>query len=288
MNAPVFFVVGAAKAGTTSVYHYLKQHPEVFMHPYKDIACYFCERYGMAITLDEFKTMLQPGDVNTRVTGDVCSDYLSDPGAANEISRVFPGAKIIIILRNPADRAFSLYQWMIREGYEYLSTFREALAAESGRMSRKLKGMDLVSPSKNAYLYFHSGLYSEQVKRFLDRFPREQTLILKYDDLRNDGLAFMRSIYSFLGVDTAFTPEFMIYNRASRPLSVTFQYFCRRRLSRLLPNALLPFIMRINMSKSGNSKLDPGLHRELLDKYAQDIRVTAAITGLDLHSWLPA
>lgn len=283
----MFFVVGAAKAGTTSVYYYLKQHPEIYVHPYKDVACYFCERYGMPITLEEFNELMASGSTHdTLMAGDVCSDYLADPSAAEKIAKIFPTAKIIIILRNPVDRAFSLYQWMTREGYEYFSNFRDALAAEPERLARQLKDPDLISPAKNDYLYFHSGLYSRQVQRYLERFPGNQVLILSYDDLCKDGVAFMQRIYAFLGVRGNFVPEIRIHNRAGQPWSIRYQYFCRRWLARVLPNRIIPFFIGLNPVRKMNARLDESLRKQLSQQYSSDIKITAAMTGLNLEPWL--
>jgi hypothetical protein len=201
------------------------------------------------------------------------------------MAALFPDAKILIVLRNPSDRAFSLYQWMVREGYEYMPTFEKALAAEEERMSRKLKGADLVSPSKQAYLYFRSGLYSAQIMRFFDQFPRERVLVLKYENLAHDPLTFMRRIYLFLGVDPDFVPKMKVHNLGNWPLSPGFQYFCRRRLMRFLPNSAVALLMKPNMLVPKKMTLDPKLRADLLTRYAADIKATEEITGLDLKSW---
>ena len=286
MSTPIFFVVGAAKAGTTSVYHYLKQHPEIHLHPFKDEACYFCERYGMPITLDEFRDLMTPKNSQALASGDVCSAYLADPAAAEEIAQAYPDAKIIMILRNPVDRAYSLYQWMTCAGYEYLPSFRDALEQERDRLARKLKGPELITRCKRIYLYFQSGLYSRQVQRYLERFPRERILILRYDDLQRDGVAFMQGIYAFLGVRADFVPTIRIHNRAARPWSIRYAYFCRRWLTRFLPGKLIPFLMRLNPVRPATIPLDNELRTRLLRRYAGDIRSTAALTGLDIQSWL--
>lgn len=281
-----FFVVGTAKAGTTSIHYYLEQHPEIYVHPYKDIACYFCAQYGMPVTFKEFLGFMFPEGRSFKVSGDVCSDYLFEPNSAREISEKFPKANIIAILRNPADRAFSLYRWMVREGYEYLPTFEEALAAEEERISRKCKGSDLISPSKQGYLYLSSGYYSHQVRRYLDHFPRHNVLFMKYDDLLADPLLFVRRIYSFLDVDPSFAPRLEVLNKGRWPISIAFQYFCRRKLARVLPNRIVFPLLWLNQRRSRGARLDPVTRRQLIEKYTEDIRKTADLTGLDLSDWL--
>lgn len=286
-GANIFFVAGAAKAGTTSIYHYLGAHPDIYVHPNKDVACYFCEHYGMPKVLKQFTDMLIPEGRNYKAYGDVCSAYLNEPNAAKDISSLFPEAKIIIILRDPVARAISLYKWMAREGYEYLG-FADALEAEEERLSRDCKGDDLITGYKRDYLYFSTGLYCEQVKRFMDHFRRDQILVARYDDLQNDSLKLMREIYSFLGVAPDFTPDVTKkHNEGRMPLSTGFQYFCKRTLSRKLPLSWIRFLMRLNIALSTDRSqfFDPELQRAIREKYRQDITKTEELTGLDLSKW---
>lgn len=281
-NVRVFFLVGAAKAGTTTVYHCLRQHPEIYIQPHKDVACYFCERHGLPLSFEEFERLLFDRRGDAAIVGDVCSDYLADPFAARKIARAFAAAKILIVLRNPADRAFSLYLWMIREGYEYLPSFGEALAAERLRLVRQLKDPALILLCKNDYLYFHSGLYSEQVRRYLEHFPREQILITLYDELRADPVAFMQRIYAFLGVRSNFISEIRSHNRSQYLWPVRYPYFCRRWLARVLPSTVVQFLIDLGPKRLLTRALDEGLRAELMARYAADIKRTAQFTGLKL------
>lgn len=291
MNHRFFFVVGAAKAGTTSVHEYLKQHPEVFVHDSKDIACFFCEQYGLPLTLGEFRTLMCPlgMEAQFKVYGDICASYLSDPKCADRIATTFPEARILVILRDPAERAFSLYQWMVREGLEHAPSFENALELESNRLDRQMKGSDLIAGSKDDYLYFHTGLYSRQLQRFFDRFPREHILIMKYDDLRDHPAEFMKDIYSFLGVSTAFVPSFKIHNRARLPASAGLQYFCRRKLARIAPASAVRLLMSLNLRANQmlarKLELNTATRAALVAKYGDDIRVTERMTGLSLCAW---
>lgn len=285
MKPIVFFVVGAAKAGTTSIYHYLKQHPDIYLHSYKDIACFFCEHYGMALSLGEFKELLHGPGTQYCAVGDVCSDYLTDPGAAPGIAQVFPNAKIIISLRNPVDRAFSLYLWMVRQGYEFLDTFEKALAAEPKRLARKLKGPELISPSKKAYLYFNSGLYSEQVKRFYHHFPKQNIMVVRFDDLVDQPHKVCQMMYSFLGAEADFSPQINIYNLRGAPYSIRLQYSIRRYLYRIIPNRLIPILIRLNSCNCSGLVLAPKIRKNMIRDYLEDMHETEKITGLNLTNW---
>jgi hypothetical protein len=210
----VFFVVGASKSGTSSLNEYLEQHPDVRMIKYKDIACFFCSDYGMPISLDEYKAMLFPSDRDYKATGDCCHTYLTDPQSAEWIHSEFPNAKIIVILRNPADRAFSQYHWLVANGYEYAETFETALEMEAGRFLRNVrKQPELVQGYRENYLYFRTGLYSRQVARYLEVFPRENILFVKFDDLKKDGQQVLADIFSFIEVDSDFVPSLTVYNK---------------------------------------------------------------------------
>lgn len=282
----VFFVVGASKSGTSSVNKYLEQHPDINMVKYKDVACYFCGDYGMPITFDEYKEMLFP-DSLYKVTGDCCHAYLTDEHSAGWIHTEFPGSKIIIILRNPADRAFSLYHWMVAHGYEFAETFEEALDIENDRFVRNVrKQANLIQGYKENYLYFRSGFYSKQVKRYLDIFPRENILFLRFDDLKNDTAGVVQNIYAFLGVEAMTPAALHVYNKRTEPYSIKTQYFIRRYLGRVLPEKLINQVLKWNL-RSGVRNIFKSETRDcLIAKYAEDIKDTQKLTGLDLSIWL--
>ncbi|MBI5918951.1 MAG: sulfotransferase domain-containing protein [Nitrosomonadales bacterium] len=282
----IFFVVGASKSGTSSINEYLEQHPAINMVKHKDVACYFCNDYGMPITLEEYRGMLFP-DGTYNATGDCCHAYLTDEHSASWIHSEFPNAKIIIILRNPADRAFSQYHWLVAHGYEFAETFEEALRMEDDRYMRNVrKQADLIQGYKDNYLYFRSGLYSQQVRRYIDLFPRENILFIRFDDLRQNSAAVVSRVYSFVGVDAAELPALKIYNERVEPYSIRRQYFIRRYLSKILPWRLVNQLLKWNLKKTVHSKFNPETRYRLQVDFGEDVKKTQQLTGLDLSNWL--
>lgn len=286
-NVPAFFVVGAAKAGTSSLFHYLNEHPEIHMLPYKDVACYFCETYGLPITYEEYLRLLMPrnGD-HYNAVGDVCHAYLTDPSSARKLHLAFPDAKIVIVLRNPADRAFSLYSWLAREGYEYADSFEEALRLEDMRFERNIsKASELTQGYRTNYLYYRSGCFAEQVARYLSFFDKRNILFKKYEDMKRDTSAFVKSIYRFIGVDESFQFTKKIYNQRGFPRYVPLQYFLRAKASRFVGQRVSTLLMRCNTSSSIKASFDPRQRAMLLEKYRPDILKTEHLSGLDLSEW---
>jgi hypothetical protein len=182
---PNFFIVGAANSGTTSLYRYLKQHSDVFMPALKE-PHYFAQvnpaheqRYLRTIIRDEaaYLRLFRKAE-GYKAIGEASPSYLWDVKAPERIGSVIPDAKIIILLRDPVERAYSHYLMDVREGLQELP-FRHALQKD---WNRTKKGWSV------SQLYVELGLYAEQVRRYLEVFGPEQTLILMFEDLTNSAL----------------------------------------------------------------------------------------------------
>lgn len=150
-HVPNFFIVGAAKSGTTSLYHYLKQHPEIYMSPVKEPK-YFLASINkfphngpgdievdkkIIRTWDEYLKLFSNASVEKCIGEASCGYLYYCELVAPSIKRISPEAKIIIVLRNPVERAFSAYCYLFREGRETLS-FEEALKIEEERKKKEL------------------------------------------------------------------------------------------------------------------------------------------------------
>jgi len=191
---PNFFIVGAAKSGTTSLYHHLCQHPDVFMSPVKephyfskDIWHYLIER-GMRDVqknYNDYKKLFKDG----RAIGEASPSYLYSKVAAREIYNFNPDAKIIIILRNPVNRAFSAWRMNCMRGIDGDLFIKEI---------KKINNYKNSPWKTNGYL--GAGMYSSQIKRYMDIFPRKNILILYFYDLKKNPEKVMGKIFRFLGV----------------------------------------------------------------------------------------
>jgi hypothetical protein len=296
LTLPNFLIVGAAKAGTTALYHYLKQHPQVYMSPEKETNFFAFEGQEVAFsgpgdekisasaitTLKAYARQFEAASTEVAL-GEASPWYLYSLRAAENIRRHVPRAKLIVVLRNPVDRAFSSYLHVVRDGREDLS-FEEGLLAEEGRAERNWEFI---------WHYQRAGFYAAQVERFLRLFPREQMRFCLYDDLLSDPTGFLRDIYGFLGVDTS-----SVVDTSFRPNATGVPR--NRFLGRVLvqPNLLrsavklvTPKRVRYNVSQRINQRLlsKPSLDHEtrlmLLRSYREDISKLEGLVDKDLSAW---
>jgi len=195
---------------------------------------YFCDIYGTN-DWNFYLSLLSEARARKRV-GEASGAYLTWPESAERIRATIPEPNIIISLRNPVERAWSLYRWMRAHGYEKIPTFAEALEAED---KMRFGNAEFVKNNGEYYynfLYFHSGLYHAQVKRFLDTFGRERVHVQVFEEFILTPLEHMRRIFAFLEVDPKFQPHIEVHN-ATEPIPMGEAI--RERLSMRYRNDIL-------------------------------------------------
>ena len=299
MTVPNFLVIGAAKSGTTSLYYYLDQHPDIFMSPIKEPHFFAFEGEKLdfrgpgdeerinrtSITdVGEYRSLFD-GASGQRALGEASTSYLYVPKAAEGIRRHVPETKLIAVLRHPAEAAYSAFL-KVRDGREPLSDFARALDAEEGRIR------DGWSP---AFHYGSRGYYHEQLSRYAGAMGEGRVRVYLYEDLRDDPDGVLRDAYRFLGVDDAFVPDTSLRHNASGiPKSEALLAFVRR--PNPVKSALKPFIpektrRRVfvglrNRILAKPPPLDPGVRRRLIEAYREDILRLQDMIGRDLSAWL--
>lgn len=201
---PAFLLVGAAKSGTTSLYQYLTEHPDL-EPPIWKAARYFDRYYdrGVAWYRAHF-----PQAAQGQQTFEASAGYLFHPHAAERIASTIPEAKIVAILRNPIDRAVSQFAHEVRRGGETRSL--EAAFAE------ELERSDDDVPEQKYFFrnssYLREGLYLPQLERYLEHFPREQLRVLQYEQFFADPDAQFAELLSFLEASPFKVQEFGRHN----------------------------------------------------------------------------
>lgn len=255
------FIVGAARSGTTSLWKYLNLHHHIFM-PEDDLGkepTYFSNS-GKKRKLSEYHALFEKAAENHRWIVDASVAYLTDSESAKKIYQYNPNARIIILLRNPADRAYSLYKWMVGDGYEYIPSFEEALEQEEMRSFQKKSNW--FRPNYYwGYLYYASGLYHDQVKRYIDLF-HTNVLTVKFEDLIGDPVINLKKIFSFLELEPARYP-FGIHNPSRTVLSSKIQFILRK---------LNQYIIRSNSNGIELKRIAPSIvekHTEYINKLSQ-------------------
>lgn len=303
MSLPDFLLIGTAKAGTTSLYDYLGQHPSVFMSPVK-------EPYFFAFR-DNPPRFAGPGDetLNSRavasladyhalfaeapadaVKGEASTNYLYHPSAPRNIADLLPRAKLVAILREPIARAYSSWLDLRRDGREPETSFVRALDLEPARISANWQHM---------WHYMAMGRYAEQLRRYYEHFPENQLKIILYDDLVADPQRVVADVFRFIGVDASFRPNLTVrHNAGGMPKSrllhavLTRPSAVRRTAKALLPSRLRPAlrrqIARLRKRNLETSFLSDAERAVLERRFEEEVSELSGLIGRDLSMWQTA
>jgi hypothetical protein len=297
---PNFFIVGAARSGTTSLDQYIRQHPEIYMAPKKETH-YFA--------VNQFPSCFKgPGDdnLNRRIVremaqysqlfdntggkkaiGEASVFYLCSPGTAERIAQAVPDAKIIMILREPVARAYSSYMLLIRDGRETLG-FAEGLTLEE---ERKQKDFEPI------WWYKELSLYYKQVKRYLDVFGIQQVKVLLYEELFTNPKPVFRDIFTFLGVNGDVAIDTSVRHGItgvpkSRRLYTLLDNFINnpsplgKRISSLVPLQLrAPWASKTLEKILQPIPINSQTHAQLKEYFAEDVGNLGDLLHRDLSSW---
>jgi len=304
---PNFFIVGTVKAGTTSLYSYLDQHPQIYMSAIKEphfFAPEFHEdagaKIGRGLAADTRELLSGPmlqkrfwgivtdwndylrlfaNATTESALGEASVCYLWSPTAPERIAAKIPGAKILVLLRNPVDRAFSQYLHGLGNG-AIRWTFRE-------HIERNLRHNS--SEVCLHYPFLEFGLYSEQLGRYLKKFG-ENVWIGFYDDFRSRPLDVLRSIFQFLNVDPNFSPDMTSRNLEPQVPRVSAVGWLKRSgawraAAGVTPPGLRPLIRRALNRAPGTTRMDLADRRYLIDFYRKDVHKLADLVGRNLDRW---
>lgn len=192
---PDFIIIGAQKAGTSSLYYYLSQHPAIRMSALKETH-YYNYHILRGRNLSWYRSFF-PLKIKARntLTGEASPYYLFDPDVPARIKRDLPNIKLIALFRNPIDRAYSAYNMNKRQARRPdFPTFEEAIA-------------NFDTSSEQSRLYLYRGRYAEHIKPWLTNFSREQLLCMKSEDLFQDPKSALEAVYTFLGVAKSYPPD---------------------------------------------------------------------------------
>ena len=222
---PSFVILGAQRSGTTTLYRYLSQHP-LMLPAFQQEVHFFDDNFGRGLDwyrahfpFTVHRDLVARTHEGSPVTGEASGYYLLHPHAVRRISEVLPEAKLIVLLRNPIERAWAHYHQSVGKG-ETLS-FEEAIRKESERIEDEREKMltdeSYVSRKYRRFSYLTRGLYAEQIGAVRARFREEQLLILRSEDLLfDDPIAPVGRATAFLGLPS-FSPRVIIRPRDYYP-----------------------------------------------------------------------
>jgi len=274
---PNFIVAGVEKTGSTSLYNYLSQHPDVFMCTPKE-PDFFVPGKGVG-TIEEYKSLFEAVRAETAV-GEASVGYFHSDGSADRIKQTIPEATIIVILRDPADRAFSHYNMLIENGVIPNRPFIEALR-------------DAKKRGDYAYTGIPTSRYCESLNHYMSVFDRN-LCVHKYSDYRKDAVGFVKHIFSDIGVDSNFLPDLnQRFNKTRIPKSGFVNQFVwkpshvKRWAKQLLPSSWVDAARRqiVQLNREVPPPLSPEARRFVIDILREDIEKTEELTGFDLSGW---
>jgi hypothetical protein len=286
VTLPNFLIIGAHKAGTSSLHKYLQQHPDVFLPTLKEARFFTYDPYEPDIepgpyawgprvhpikTWNEYLELFAPVTTEKAI-GEASPCYLNDPNCPARIQQALPGVRLIVSLRDPVDRAYSGYLMAVRD------------AGETRPFA------DIVFGPRTVW---HDNLvYYKPCQRYLQCFPRAQIKFVRTETLKAHPSQVLKDIFTFLDVDTAFAPDTSRQvNQGGIPRSRRLYRVMNnrhvRRLHPYIPSSLRSALRRI---KQGSLRkpppLDSAVRARLIDLFREDILRLQDLLDLDLSDWL--
>jgi hypothetical protein len=298
MPLPNLLIIGAAKSGTSSLYSYLGQHPDIFMSGVKEPAFFIWEGKTFDVNgpsayriqrriftdLRTYQTLFEAA-TSERIIGEASTGYLHTPDAPQRIFKHVPNAKLMAVLRNPIDRAYSAFLHARRQGFEPIPDFRTALHAEKERITARW------TPLTH---YVSVGMYAEQLQRYLQVFENGQIRVYLHDDLARDPGAVLRDAFDFLGVDETFKPDIDTkFNLGRAVRSPRLDSLMNSKELRRLGKGFLPggtgrvlarSLRRVNQLR--DRSLSASIRQELAAVFETDLVTLSAMLRRDLSPWL--
>jgi hypothetical protein len=299
-RVPTFLLLGAAKCGTTSLAYYLSQHPSVFFSEPKEPTFFEAE---WERGLDHYWRTYFAGWSGEPAIGEgrVWNLYL--PFVPVRIREALPDAKLLVLLRDPVDRAHSHWWHRHSQGQETLDFARaieedrariergEAFAGEEGAR-RWRAGLEGGGHSTRHRALLDLGFYAEQIERYLTLYPATQLKVVFHEDLAADLPGVMRELFAFVGVDPDLPlrdaePQNVRRDRVRSPAARRAEFASRSLgLRHLIPRGLRPRLRSWLFERRGRRPaLDPGLRRELRAYYDPHTARLERLTGRDLSLW---
>lgn len=300
MPLPNFLILGAAKAGTTSLYQYCRQHPSIFVPELKEPRFFALEgkeiepqdpvNQNTITQLDDYQKLFAEVTTETAI-GEASPAYFPDPGAPARVAKYLESPKLIVILRNPIDRAYSHFLFAVQKGFEPPdATFLDAIH----------KPTVVVGDWVRERPYVDSGMYHLHLTRWLEEFDEEQINVCFFEDLVANPGQFARDIYAFLGVDATFQPTTDVkFAKSGVPQNRRLHQMLahpsklKKTIKQSLPKGVVvqlrktlgPLRTRLANRNLVKPEMPPEARVVLSDMYRDDIEQLEELLRRDLSSW---
>lgn len=298
MRWPDFYVVGAPKCGTTSLFYYLRQHPEVFLPDAKEPHYFGSDlTWRHRLVPREAYASLYADVPDNQLAGDMSVFYLMSHDAAREIHEVRPDGKIVVVVRDPLKMLPSLHRMTLKTGVETLTDLRQAIEAEP---QRRMNGTEVNSSNpglEQAVFYSEAARYAEQIERYFSQFGRQNVHVILFEDFAENTTGEFARLCDFLGIDRNFDPVIAVHNvgltikrswlwRFTKHPPEWLRAFWRRLLPGRVRSRMLRAAERVYSKPGGRDDLSDELKLDIRAMYDEDVKRLEALIGRDLSRWL--
>ena len=284
-----FFIVGAPKAGTTSLYHYLNEHPKIRMSSVKEPNYFSHEdletqklyyKSNKINSLDSYHNLFPKRDANL-IYGEASVSYLFYKNVAEKIKTYNKNAKIIILLRNPIERAFSHYLMDVRLGL-ISKSFESVVDSFETKSKNKLFYQQ----------YIELGKYYNQISNYKRLFNDKNILIIDYEDFKNKTSLCVSNVFDFLQIDTSFMPNLDLTHNTFRKPKFTFieklysNHSIRCLINKLIPSKFKNYINQMVFDKQDKPILSQDLRERLKSIFKNDVNKLSNMLNKDFSKWI--
>ncbi len=299
MSEPNFFIAGIPKCGTTALFDYLWQHPNIWCSPVKE-PNYFATDYPALRGPQndaEYNRLFAGAGPEHLARGEASVLYFYSRTALPLVRERYPAARLIIMIRNPVDMVYSYHSQMLTTLNECEPDFERAWRLQGERRQGRSLPARCLAP--DFLQYGDMGLFSKRIERIHELFPAEQLKILLFDDMREDPRAVFDDVTDFLGLQRYGDVDFRVVNAnkvqksrlvaglTERPPSPALQKFVSglRRTLGLQRVGLRRWLAGLNTTERPRVPMTPAFRRELQQYFAAEITALERITGRDLAAW---
>ena len=290
MRKPSFFLIGAPKCGTTSLYNWLSAHPNIFM-PQKEIHWFNQDHGGGCVnSLQEYEKLFGKATRQHIAVGDASVWYLYSHAAVKNIILYNTDAKFIVLIRNPVDMAVSLHGQLYYTAQENIRDFESAWRMQDERV--KFANIPSVCEDPAFLQYGKACLLGAQIARLYSTADKERVLVLLLDDFKKDPRTEYLKVLQFISVPDDGRIDFRIYNEAKIMRSFIFSLYIAKiaQLKQFLRIksgiGVLRILEGINRRKLIRNPLEPELRKELNGYFKSDISKLGSLINRDLSCWL--
>jgi len=296
---PNFFIAGAPKCGTSALYRYLRQHPNVFMPDMKEPHFFSTDlvTYHKVKSMEEYRELFRASTAQHLRVGEASASYLLSSAALANIREFNPDSKIIAMFRNPVDLVYSFHSQLLFWAEETVEDFETAWRLQE----RRSQGLQLPATCREPFWlqYRRLGQFGTQVERMLSVFPAEQVKMILYDDFAASPQRVYGEVLEFLELPQDNRTEFPRVNENKRAKFTWLRNFVRkpppalqkgyraikRRLGKKRAGLLRNALVELNTVKLTRPPLSPAFRAELVNTFADEVTRLSRVLRRDLSHW---